>query len=225
VVERLDGRRDVIAIDLPGFGDSPVSPATPTPMGWAPEIACFLDDLGLGRVPVVGNSMGGWTALELAKAGHASSVLALAPAGLWHRSPREADIRLKMARFAARFSGPLGPAVLRTSWGRRLALRDQSGRPEAIRPEWAIAGGEDAARAPGWPAHFRAIRGQRFAGGSRIDVPITVVFGDRERILPPKAQLRDELPDHTQWEVWPGCGHVVPWDAPDRIAELVAQLP
>ena len=80
-------------------------------------------------------------------------------------------------------------------------------------------------RAAGWRAHFRAIRGQRFTGGSRIDVPITVVFGDRERILPAKAQRREELPDHTRWEMWPDCGHVLPWDAPDRIAELIERLP
>ena len=220
MLERLGGRRDAIAIDLPGFGDSPVSPVAPTPMGWAPEIESFLDDLGLGRLAVVGNSMGGWTALELAKAGRATSVLALAPAGLWRRSPREADIRLNLAHAAARLSGPLGPAFVRTAWGRRLALRDQVGRPAAVRPEWAAAGAEDAVRAAGWRAHFRAIRGQRFTGGSRIDVPITVVFGDRERILPGKAQLRDELP-----EMWPDCGHVLPWDAPDLIAELVERLP
>src|SRR2546423_705599 len=113
-----------------------------------------------------------------AACGRATSVLALAPAGLWQRSPREADIRLNLAHAAARFSGPLGPAVVRTAWGRRLALRDQVGRPAAVRAEWAIAGAEDAVRAAGWRAHFRAIRGQRFTGGSRIDVPITVVFGD-----------------------------------------------
>src|SRR5947209_4917042 len=69
VLPRLATERDVIAIDLPGFGDSPM-PAPGTPPG--PEsltrlVAGFLHSIGVERPHAAGNSLGGWIALELAK--------------------------------------------------------------------------------------------------------------------------------------------------------------
>ena len=84
VIPLLAGEREVIALDLPGHGASPlVAGIEPTPIGYAPVVASILDRLALASVDVAGNSVGGWTALELAKLGRARSVVALDPAGLW----------------------------------------------------------------------------------------------------------------------------------------------
>src|ERR1700677_2587896 len=79
----LSDKREVFSVDLPAHGQSP--PSSFTPPDWAKEVAMLLDQLGLERVAVVGHSSGGWTALELAKLGRTSGVLALTPAGLWRQ--------------------------------------------------------------------------------------------------------------------------------------------
>src|SRR6476661_6088738 len=76
VLDRLAQDYDVIAVDLPGHGRSPVlgTGAPPTPAEFARVLRTFLDELGVTTPHVVGNSVGGWTALELAKLGQARSV-------------------------------------------------------------------------------------------------------------------------------------------------------
>ena len=58
----------VLAVDLPGFGESrPLSPRTePGPAALAAAVAGLLDELGVTDPHVAGNSLGGWVALELA---------------------------------------------------------------------------------------------------------------------------------------------------------------
>src|SRR5438128_680829 len=77
VVGLLSERRELLLVDLPGHGKSPPPPAhiEPTPIGYAQVLAELLDELELETVHVAGNSVGGWTALELAKIGRARSVV------------------------------------------------------------------------------------------------------------------------------------------------------
>src|SRR5947199_6284596 len=121
VVPLLAREREVIVLDLPGHGDSPeIARIARTPIGYAPVVAETLDRLGLGSVDVAGNSMGGWTALELAKLGRARSVVALGPAGLWlKRSPLSARATLWLLHHAP--APP--PSLLRSRLGRRVLLR------------------------------------------------------------------------------------------------------
>src|SRR4051812_49201320 len=82
VVPELARRFDVITPDLPGFGSSaPLPPGDePHPARLAAAVAELLDDLHLERPHVVGNSVGGWVALELARLRPTSSVTLLSPA-------------------------------------------------------------------------------------------------------------------------------------------------
>src|SRR5437763_386393 len=82
VVGTLSERRELLLVDLPGHGHSPppAPQVEPTPIGYARALAALLDELQLEMVDVAGNSVGGWTALELAKLGRARAVVALAPA-------------------------------------------------------------------------------------------------------------------------------------------------
>jgi pimeloyl-ACP methyl ester carboxylesterase len=85
VIPALAARFDVIAVDLPGFGDSnPVAARTePTPAVLAAAVAGLLDELGVTAPHLAGNSLGGWVALELAATRPAASLTLLSPAGLW----------------------------------------------------------------------------------------------------------------------------------------------
>jgi pimeloyl-ACP methyl ester carboxylesterase len=82
VIAALSDHFDVIAVDLPGFGGSPPLPGTvtPTPAALAAAIADALDTTGVRRPHVVGNSLGGWIALELAALRPLASLTLLSPA-------------------------------------------------------------------------------------------------------------------------------------------------
>ncbi len=81
----LAAERDVVAVDLPGFGRSrPLADgvaATAANLGAA--LIGFCERIGLPRPQIAGNSLGAWVALEMAKEGAASSVCGISPAGLW----------------------------------------------------------------------------------------------------------------------------------------------
>ena len=69
------------AVDLPGQGEDAPLPVRPTVAALADALEADLDARGLGRVHVLGDSLGGRLALELAARGRASSVLSVSPSG------------------------------------------------------------------------------------------------------------------------------------------------
>jgi pimeloyl-ACP methyl ester carboxylesterase len=76
-----------------------------------------------------------------------------------------------------------------------------------------------------FPRHFSETRRLRFQGGQGIDVPIKVVWAEQDHIaLARKSRSVEELPPHTEVETWSGCGHMLTWDAPDRVLEAVHGL-
>jgi pimeloyl-ACP methyl ester carboxylesterase len=85
VLPALSALFDVVAIDLPGFGESEQLPTQiePMPAALAGMVAALLDKLEITGPHLVGNSLGAWVALETAKIRPVRSVTLLSPAGLW----------------------------------------------------------------------------------------------------------------------------------------------
>lgn len=219
--------RKIFSVDLPCHGSSP--PTSRTPPEWAQEVAGLLDHLELPRVAVVGHSSGGWTALELAKLGRASAVLALTPAGLWRRhSPPVTDAILAVNWHLGRVLGKTVTTMpLRSELGRRFGLRQISARPAEIPTDVAIEMVETMLSSGHFPEHFKQTRRLRFMDGALIDpeIPVHVVWGEEDRIARVRASRhRDQLPAHARVETWPRCGHMVMWDCPLRLAALARAL-
>ena len=217
VLERVARERDVIALDLPGFGASaPLgNGALPTPQVLAGSVAAFLDELGLGRVHVAGNSLGGWVALELAKSGRALSVAGLCTAGFWKRplGPRPgADLRR-----VGRALMPVMPTLLRSERGRRLVLRGSVAKPEQVPPPAAERLVRAYVTSPGFERANEAMRAAVFSGFEQIRAPVTLGWGEHDRLV---SRPRTTVPGWRSVTLH-GCGHIPTWDNPGQVARVL----
>ncbi|MEA2302411.1 MAG: hypothetical protein QOE44_2946 [Solirubrobacteraceae bacterium] len=220
VWEALTAERDVIAVDLPGFGRSPALPAdqAPTPRALAGVLDTFLTSLGVDRPHLVGNSLGGWIALELARAGRARSVTALSPAGLWAAPllARGAPARGR-AHVVVRRLRPVLPILLSSRRVRRLALGHVIADPDRVPYRPALRIVRSYARASAYDATNTAMRQSFFAGAEEIAVPVTLAFGERDRLIRP---VRLPIPGARSL-ILPGCGHIPMWDDPGLVSRLI----
>jgi pimeloyl-ACP methyl ester carboxylesterase len=227
VIPLLTEHRDVIAVDLPGHGESPRQPrgTGSAPRDLAIAVAELLDELDLPTAHIAGNSSGGWVALELGRLQRARSVTALAPAGLWRRrAPRHIGLGMRQARLNARIVHRLFPNAPRSRAGRALAASQVSGHPFRVPYGPARDTIAAMAEAPGFRETLRALVRTRFTGGAEITVPVTVAFGTRDRVLLPLvSRRRKELPAHTRWIRLRGCGHVPMFDDPRATADLLLE--
>lgn len=226
VLPPLAAVHDVIALDLPGFGSSPMPPPG-TPPGAAALtslVAEFLAELGVDSPHVAGNSLGGLIALELAGRGLARSATALSPAGF--ASPAEtawARSTLWLTARAARLSAPRAEALVASGLGRRLALGQVCARPARVSAADAAASVRALASAPWFDETLPTIGPMAFHPGPASDqVPTTIAWGDRDRVLLPRQARRAAaaLPRARVISLR-GCGHVPMWDDPAQVADVL----
>jgi pimeloyl-ACP methyl ester carboxylesterase len=188
------------------------------------DVERSLDALGLGRVHVAGNSMGGWLALELARRGRARSVCALSPAGMWDASSsqREGRERLRATLRLTRWTRPLLPLLARSPAIRRFALRDNARHGERARPEDLVAladavlACEVARDLLDTPEQLAPLA---------VDCPVDVVWSELDRIFPLQpfaANARQRVPG-ARHLVLEGVGHVPMLDNPALVAHTILQ--
>jgi pimeloyl-ACP methyl ester carboxylesterase len=226
VVPALAAEFDVLSVDLPGFGESPPLPAgqEPTPAALAVAVAGLLDELGLDRPHVAGNSLGGWVALELAALRPLASVALLSPAGLWPEStPRYARLSLRAIRgLTHRLERPLN-ALMRFRAVRSVALAQVYARPGRLTPDQARAAISASGRCPGFLPTLRATADRHYRSTGPIGAPMTVAFGSRDRVLLRRTSRHvEQLPAGARVAALPGCGHVPMSDDPVAVAALLA---
>jgi pimeloyl-ACP methyl ester carboxylesterase len=225
IIPALARHFDVIAIDLPGFGDSePFSASVePTPAALAAAVAEQLDHLGVRSPHLVGNSLGGWVALELAAIHPAASVTLLAPAGLWRgNTPLYNRASLRATRWLARHTARFLSRLLDYRLVRGLVLGQTHGRPMHMTPRQARAAVYWVATCPGFEATLKATVNRRYLATAPINAPITVAFGSRDLLLL-KSQSRylDQLPPGMYVEVLPRCGHLPMADDPSAVTNFI----
>jgi pimeloyl-ACP methyl ester carboxylesterase len=227
VLDELAKQRDVISVDLPGFGASAPDPAVEDSVpGYARRLAEFLRELGVERPEVCGNSMGGGIALELARLGVASRVVAFAPVGFWTALELRWCLGLLTAmRASARHLHRVVGRLVHYKAGRIALLNLFFGHPSRVTPEAAIADMAGLAGAAAFPAAARSMTRYDLRGGLDLDVPITVAWGSRDRVLiyrTQSARARAALPS-ARHETLRGCGHLPFNDDPKRCAALVLE--
>ena len=220
VMDLLAAERDVIAVDLPGFGASDPLPAgrrhSAVEMGRA--LTEHLAGLGIERPHVAGNSLGAWTALEMAADGAAASVCAISPAGLWGGplGPRRYD-----TRSAGRRMRPLIRALLRTRRGRRALMGTTVGHPDRLSADEAIAWTMSWLDAPAYDDAHERMRALVFERRDEVTVPCTVAWGELDRLVRPPRPER--VPPGARVLRVPGWGHTPTRDDPQGVARLLLE--
>jgi pimeloyl-ACP methyl ester carboxylesterase len=219
VVPLLAPEREVIVLDMPGFGSAPALPPEvgPTAAALAGALRRQLAERGIERPHVAGNSLGAWVGLELGRLGAARSVTCLSPAGLW-RSPL--GPRKGMAREWAQRLRPLVSAALWLGPVRRRAASTFAAHPEKIPTAAArelVLGWIDS---EGYDGANKAMREHIFdPAGYPTDVPVTIAWAEEDQLVgPPKPERR---PAGARFLVLPGVGHTPMWDDPELVARTI----
>ena len=223
---------NLVALDLPGFGQGPLLTPHPAPM--LPQMLAFASAAVMycatdGPLWLVGHSLGGRTALAAAANPDSpiAGVIALAPAPLRLR-------RWLQLIAAERAVLPRVLPLLRLLPDRFMAQRFARGyrrsfhAPDAVDPE-AIArmlDGCDAARVANLAQALHRIGGELgdTLDLSHLSAPVDLVWGDHDRLAPAAAAkaYRDRLPQARYHEI-SDCGHEIALEQPELVARLLAE--
>ena len=225
VLDLLAPHRSVIAVDLPGHGESPPLrlDGRPAVGAIAEELLAFFDELGLDRPHIAGNSLGGALALVAAARGRAATVTGLSPAGFWARDwefsyAKGVFVAGQLFGAAAR---PLVPAITRRALGRAVIEGGFVARPSRMPAQQAAADAFAFLRAR---ETVRVILAESVSFTESVpdDVPVTIAWGTKDRILHPRqARIAMRQLPSARFVPLPGCGHVPMTDDPELVASVL----
>ena len=246
VLPNLAKERRVLAFDIAGFGSTPaLTDIQQTPANLVAALAETLSKIDekiqiseeYDCVDIVGNSLGGYMALEAAKLGklacfRVNSIVALSPAGLWRkRFPFRSEIVLQVTRLGVGLLPRLTYALLRRERTRKMLMAIPVSRE--VPEEDALELIKIFASAPMFASkvalkRFRESMKAPFSGGKTISksIRVTIAFGKRDLLLPPSARLRHEIPEDENviWrepqERW---AHVPMWDDPEGVTKFILE--
>jgi pimeloyl-ACP methyl ester carboxylesterase len=228
VLPALERHHDVLAPTLAGHAGGPAITGEASGEALTAAVEQAMDEAGFKTAHLVGNSLGGYVALQLAARGRAETVVAFAPAGGWAQGD---DSYRDLLGFQAamldlvRTTAPYAEAVLATPDGRRRATEHLVTNYEHIPQELLAHQTLGAARCDAAiPLIDHALREGWSLDAERITCPVRVVWGTEDRLLPwPSAAARfrgDWLPQ-ADWVELEGVGHCPQLDVPLEAAQLV----
>jgi pimeloyl-ACP methyl ester carboxylesterase len=231
VLPYLEPHHDVIVPTLHGHAGGPSLDAdvAPSVLALADGIEAELDRLGLEKVHIAGNSLGGWIGIELARRGRAQSLVLLSPAGAW-RSPR----RIRMTSHGVRFSlGALAryshraEAIAERRLLRWAMLAGQVAHPHRVPHESLVTYIHASAQSPVVDPLLRVLHVHPVDPlPEDRDYPVRLVWADRDLVLPFKhfgSPMLERLPGAELIRL-SGVGHVPMSDDPARVAELILEV-
>jgi pimeloyl-ACP methyl ester carboxylesterase len=221
VIPLLETEFDVLAIDLPGQGASPPLPERPTVAALADALERDLDARGLGTVHILGNSLGARLALELARRGRASSVVAIAPSGLglpFERVFQMAGVALAGAIFSTVWAPTKGRDGRHPPRIALVGLRVRPWRAARVETDALVAGfgSPHLWSLLGWALGADVVRGLEV-----ITCPVTLAQGSADFVNGGQTVRFLPLVPTARFALLPCSGHAAQGDAPQRVAQLV----
>lgn len=226
ILDALTGEREVIAIDLPGFGASPPLPGEISIATLCDAVAGFIHEQNLAGIDLVGSSMGARMVLELARRGVGGTAVALDPGGFWSPGQqRMFGISLRASIKLVRALQPVLPVLTGNPVTRTLLLAQFSARPWALSPDFTLRELRGYATAPSFDAALDAlINGplQQGAPPGSTPGPVVIGWGRQDRVtLPSQAETATRLFPDALLHWFDRCGHFPHWDVPAATVRLI----
>jgi pimeloyl-ACP methyl ester carboxylesterase len=224
LMEALDPALDVYAWDAPGYGASrPLTMESPHPSDYADALTDVLDVLDLGRVVLVGHSLGSLFAGSFAATRPARvAALALLSPALGYRVATDGVLPPNVQGRIDDIER-LGPEVFATSRAARLVYSPET-KPEVLsRVRSAMA----ALNKTGYAQAVRALgHGDLLADAARIAAPTLVAIGAEDAVTPPAGAraLHAALSNPREYQEFAATGHALPQEAPIAVARLLEEL-
>lgn len=227
ILAGLAAQREVIGIDLPGFGATPALPGQVTMAMQADAVTEFIDLHGLRGIDAVGSSMGARLVLELARRGGVvGGVVSLNPGGFWRGWERHAlygSVSLSI-RALRLLRGHLD-LIANHSIARTLMLPQFSARPWALDAAVVLdelrsyVASESLDRMLYELAYGETQQG---APAGSIRQPLVIGWGRQDRVcFPGQARRAIELFPDARLHWFNHCGHFPHWDAPAEATRLI----
>ncbi|UOQ96287.1 alpha/beta fold hydrolase [Hymenobacter sp. 5317J-9] len=227
ILEDLATRREVIAVDLPGFGNTPPLAGPVTIGTLADAVTDFLREQHLLGIDAVGSSMGARLVLELARRGGVlGAVVSLDPGGFWQgwEIPvfyHSVSISTKLVRVLQ----PAMPFLTGNAATRSLLFAQFSARPWAIPAYAALDEMRSFAHSPSFDELlWNLAHGEVQQGAPRgtISSPLVIGWGRQDKVCLPGQAKRalERFPDaRLYW--FDRCGHFPQWDQPAETVRLI----
>lgn len=220
----------VIAVDLPGFGASPMPPWEISVPAYGSFVRDFCERLGVERCAIVGNSMGGFIATEVAIAEpeRVSRLVLVSAAGItWARARREPAAMIgRVGRAAAPLALRFQMSGIRRPGIRRRAFGGVFHDPEALRRELLWENVVPALQSPGYYDAMTTLVGYDIRDRlEEIEDPTLIVWGRNDRVVPvPAALAYRRRIDHAELHIFDNTGHVPMMERPVRFNGLLERF-
>ena len=226
VLDRLKAERDVIAVDLPGFGTTPPMAARPSITNMADAVVEFLRAHDLVGVDVVGSSMGARLVLELARRGVVGAVVSLDPGGFWRGAETSifaTSIGLSLKLVDA--LQPLMPALTASAVGRTALLAQFSAHPWSLPAPLVLQELQNFARSPSFePMLHELAHGPAQPGATPESDrhPMMIGWGRHDHVCFTNQAARAQAAFPKARLHWfERSGHFPMWDSPGETADLI----
>jgi pimeloyl-ACP methyl ester carboxylesterase len=223
LVPRLSRKFEVLTVDLPGHGQSAPLDVTPTVGALTDLLESDLDRLGFDRVHVLGNSLGGRVALELARRHRARSVVAIAPSGMSLPAERVYQtLAMAGARVTLRRMHGLIEPLSQWKSGRALLLAGLRARPARASSAEAQAVQGGFAESTGfWRMLWWTVVADVPTGLKDVDCPVVLAQGTRDLLSGGQTPRYLWLVPGSRFHPLVRAGHAPHSDSPDDIIRLI----
>jgi pimeloyl-ACP methyl ester carboxylesterase len=222
--------RRLIALDLPGFGSTPMPSDKITIPGYGRCVDSLCDKLGLGRVDIVGNSMGGYIAAEVAIQfpQRIDQLLLVSAAGI-----TSADVARRPIYTAGRIATAMTThgsaqyrAIASRPRSRHMALALVARHPSLLRADLAYEGFIKGAGRPGLVAGLHACLEYDFRDRlPDIRQPTLIVWGEKDSIIPVRdAQEFERLISDSRKVVMNDTGHIPMAERPEAFNDVMMEF-
>ena len=223
-----------IAVDLPGFGESPMPRDEISIKGYGEWLDRLFDEIDIDGAAVVGNSMGGFIGLEAALSipHRVERLVLVSAAGITIEKQRnETLLRLaergeNLAQYATAHVVAQADWLVRRPRGRRLLMWFVAAHPEKLHPALVHEQAQGAGK-PGFLPALDALTNYPIRDRlPEIEAPTLIVWGDKDILVPVKdAYAFDKLIPDSRLIVYEDIGHVAMLETPERFnADLRAFL-